>query len=198
MEVNTTNGFICRKLAKLCGVTDWNSDEKTNSDSQFPVRAFAFEMYLRSLLKNRSSLEISVESHRSRSGNPATVMVGSMSAAYNNYSGSRISNILWFIYVLAEILGLINKFVEEGEIEDAVVVPFSVNYEKLPESGVIGNYERKSLPGLLRSLWILIRKNFGFVRVNFGHPVSVRVTLSAYKATRARQCWYTKFVFILT
>lgn len=68
----------------------------------------------------------------------------------------------------------------DGTIEDALLVPVSVNYEKL----VDGNFVREQLGqpkemetfgNAIRGIWKVLNSNYGMMRVDFNQPFSLRV-----------------------
>lgn len=69
----------------------------------------------------------------------------------------------------------------DGTIEDALLVPVSMNYEKL----VDGNFVREQLGqpkemetfgATVKSIYQILNCSFGMVRVDFGQPFSLRVS----------------------
>jgi glycerol-3-phosphate O-acyltransferase 1/2 len=73
----------------------------------------------------------------------------------------------------------------EGTIEDALLVPVSVNYEKL----VDGNFVREQLGQpkemetfgkAMRSIWAVLNSNCGMMRIDFNQPFSLRVSPSVW------------------
>ena len=81
-----------------------------------------------------------------------------------------------FIFLLvAELFNFILKLVKTEKIEDAIIVPVSVTYEKFPEEQIINDNGTMNSPGFFSQLRKLLKKRLGFVRVDFGHPFSVRV-----------------------
>lgn len=70
-----------------------------------------------------------------------------------------------------------------GTIEDALLVPVSINYEKL----VDGNFVREQLGQpkqmetfwkAIRSIWSVLNSNYGMMRIDFNQPFSLRVSPS--------------------
>ena len=69
----------------------------------------------------------------------------------------------------------------DGTIEDALLVPVSINYEKL----VDGNFVREQLGQpkqmetfgkTVRSLWSILNSNYGMMRIDFNQPFSLGVS----------------------
>jgi len=80
--------------------------------------------------------------------------------------------------------GLLSVIVDaymDGTIEDALLVPVSVNYEKL----VDGNFVREQLGKpkqmetfgkAIKSIWSVLNSNYGMMRIDFNQPFSLRVS----------------------
>ncbi|KAJ4426510.1 hypothetical protein ANN_27324 [Periplaneta americana] len=78
--------------------------------------------------------------------------------------------------------GLLSVIVDaymDGTIEDALLVPVSVNYEKL----VDGNFVREQLGQpkqmetfgkAMKSVWSVLNSNYGMMRIDFNQPFSLR------------------------
>lgn len=69
----------------------------------------------------------------------------------------------------------------DGTIDDALLVPVSVNYEKL----VDGNFVREQLGQpkqmetfgkAIKSIWSVLNSNYGMMRIDFNQPFSLRVS----------------------
>lgn len=79
------------------------------------------------------------------------------------------------------VLSVILETFLDGTIEDALLVPVSVNYEKL----VDGNFVREQLGqpkemetfgNAVKSIWKVLNSNYGIMRVDFNQPFSLRVS----------------------
>lgn len=80
--------------------------------------------------------------------------------------------------------GLLSVIVDaymDGTIDDALLVPVSVNYEKL----VDGNFVREQLGKpkqmetfgtAIKSIWSVLNSNYGMMRIDFNQPFSLRVS----------------------
>lgn len=80
------------------------------------------------------------------------------------------------------IFSVIVDAILDGTIEDALLVPVSMNYDKL----VDGNFTREQLGepkkmestwNTIKSLWQSINGDFGMVKVDFNQPCSLRVSI---------------------
>jgi hypothetical protein len=69
----------------------------------------------------------------------------------------------------------------DGTIDDALLVPVSVSYEKL----VDGNFVREQLGqpkqmetfwATMKSIWSVLNSNYGMTRIDFNQPFSLRVS----------------------
>lgn len=70
----------------------------------------------------------------------------------------------------------------DGTIEDALLVPVSVNYEKL----VDGNFVREQMGQpkqmetfwkAIKSIWSILNSNYGMMRIDFNQPFSLQVSV---------------------
>lgn len=80
--------------------------------------------------------------------------------------------------------GLLSVFVDaymDGSIEDALLVPVSINYERI----VDGNFVREQLgqpkqmetfSSAVSSIWSALTSHYGIMRVDFNQPFSLRVS----------------------
>lgn len=69
----------------------------------------------------------------------------------------------------------------DGTIEDALLVPVSINYEKL----IDGNFVKEQLGqpkkmetfgDAFKGIWHVLNSNYGMMRVDFNQPFSLRVS----------------------
>lgn len=76
---------------------------------------------------------------------------------------------------------IIDAFMD-GTIEDALLVPISMNYEKL----IDGNFVREQLgepkemetfSSALKGIWHVLNSNYGMMRIDFNQPFSLRVRI---------------------
>ncbi|XP_069690174.1 glycerol-3-phosphate acyltransferase 1, mitochondrial isoform X1 [Periplaneta americana] len=86
--------------------------------------------------------------------------------------------------------GLLSVIVDaymDGTIEDALLVPVSVNYEKL----VDGNFVREQLGQpkqmetfgkAMKSVWSVLNSNYGMMRIDFNQPFSLRELVRSFHA----------------
>jgi len=75
----------------------------------------------------------------------------------------------------------------DGTIDDALLVPVSVNYEKL----VDGNFVREQLGKpkqmetfgtAVKSIWSVLNSNYGMMRIDFNQPFSLRELVQSFHA----------------
>ncbi|XP_050310386.1 glycerol-3-phosphate acyltransferase 1, mitochondrial isoform X1 [Anthonomus grandis grandis] len=88
------------------------------------------------------------------------------------------------------ILSVIVDTFMDGTIEDALLVPVSVNYEKL----VDGNFVREQLGeakkmetfrDALKGIWHVLNSNYGMMRVDFNQPFSLRELIKTFDQHKA-------------
>nr|CAH7741119.1 unnamed protein product [Callosobruchus chinensis] len=86
------------------------------------------------------------------------------------------------------ILSVIVETFLDGTIEDALLVPVSVNYEKL----VDGNFVREQLgqpkemetfTGALKGIWHVLNSNYGMMRIDFNQPFSLRELVKTFNTS---------------
>lgn len=84
------------------------------------------------------------------------------------------------LFYIGGILSVIVDAYIDGTIEDALLVPVSMNYEKL----VDGNFVREQL-GMpkqmesfsvaIKSIWKVLNSHYGNIRIDFNQPFSLKV-----------------------
>ncbi|KAH8388401.1 hypothetical protein KR093_005777 [Drosophila rubida] len=119
----------------------------------------ALHMYLTHALKQGHNVEFFIEGGRTRTGKPCMPKGGILSV-------------------------IVNAFMD-GTIPDALLVPVSVNYERL----VDGNFVReqkgeKKVPESFRkaisAIWKALNSNYGLMRIDFNEPYSIRELVNSY------------------
>ncbi|CAG2238793.1 GPAT1_2 [Mytilus edulis] len=110
--------------------------------------------YMQEILKSGEDLEFFIEGGRTRSGR-----------AYHPKGG---------------LLSVVMDTLNDGLIEDAYMVPISINYEKILD----GNYcneemvgsskKRETFWGVVKGVVKVLSGNYGSVRVDFSHPFSLK------------------------
>ncbi|XP_044753741.1 glycerol-3-phosphate acyltransferase 1, mitochondrial isoform X3 [Coccinella septempunctata] len=118
------------------------------------------QTYIKHSLKSGHNIEFFIEGGRTRTGKPLMPKYG--------------------------IFSVIVDSLLDGTIEDALLVPVSMNYDKL----VDGNFTREQLGepkkmesvwSTIKSLWMSINGDFGMVKVDFNQPCSLREMIKAFK-----------------
>ncbi|KAK9877273.1 hypothetical protein WA026_017664 [Henosepilachna vigintioctopunctata] len=118
--------------------------------------------YMHNSLKNGNNIEFYIEGGRTRSGKPLMPKYG--------------------------IFSVIVDSLMDGTIDDALLVPVSMNYDKL----VDGNFVREQLGeakkmesvlSTIKSLWKSINGDYGMVKVDFNQPCSLRELVKTFKST---------------
>ncbi|EDW14535.1 glycerol-3-phosphate acyltransferase 1, mitochondrial isoform X1 [Drosophila mojavensis] len=119
----------------------------------------ALHLYITHALKQGHNVEFFIEGGRTRTGKPCMPKGGILSV-------------------------IVNAFMD-GSIPDALLVPVSVNYERL----VDGNFVReqkgeKKVPESFRKaisgIWKALNSNYGLMRIDFNEPYSIRELVSSY------------------
>ncbi|XP_015112910.1 glycerol-3-phosphate acyltransferase 1, mitochondrial isoform X3 [Diachasma alloeum] len=124
------------------------------------------QTYVMESLRAGHNLEFFIEGGRTRTGKPCLPKAG--------------------------ILSIIVEAYLDGTIEDALVVPASVNYERLAD----GNFIREQLGqpkkmetfgNAIRAIWSTIRGNYGIVKVNICEPFSLKEMVRSIDLQLAKQ-----------
>ncbi|XP_022917375.1 glycerol-3-phosphate acyltransferase 1, mitochondrial isoform X2 [Onthophagus taurus] len=117
--------------------------------------------YMNECLKAGHNIEFFLEGGRTRTGKPCMPKYG--------------------------ILSVIVEAFIDGIIEDALLVPVSVNYEKL----VDGNFVREQLGqpkemetfgNAIKGIWHVLNSNYGMIRVDFNQPFSLRELIKTFNS----------------
>ncbi|XP_017778247.1 PREDICTED: glycerol-3-phosphate acyltransferase 1, mitochondrial isoform X1 [Nicrophorus vespilloides] len=115
--------------------------------------------YMNECLRAGHNIEFFLEGGRTRTGKPCMPKYG--------------------------ILSVIVEAVIDGTIEDALLVPVSINYEKL----VDGNFVREQLGqakemetfgSAIKGIWQVLNSNYGMIRVDFNQPFSLTTLINTF------------------
>ncbi|XP_065173750.1 glycerol-3-phosphate acyltransferase 1, mitochondrial isoform X2 [Atheta coriaria] len=76
------------------------------------------------------------------------------------------------------ILSVIVEAVIDGTVEDALLVPVSINYEKLVDGNFVREQlgqpkEMESFWSAIKAIWHVLNSNYGMIRVDFNQPFSL-------------------------
>ncbi|XP_043265956.1 glycerol-3-phosphate acyltransferase 1, mitochondrial isoform X1 [Colletes gigas] len=117
--------------------------------------------YIMESLKAGHNLEFFIEGGRTRTGKPCMPKGGILSVIIDAYM--------------------------DGTVEDALLVPVAMNYERL----VDGNFIREQLGqpkkmetfgSTIKAIWSTVKGNYGIVKVDFCQPFSLREMLKSFQA----------------
>lgn len=80
------------------------------------------------------------------------------------------------------ILSVILESFLDGTIEDALLVPVSMNYEKLVDGNFIREQlgkakEMETFSNTVKAMWGVLNSSYGMMRVDFSQPFSLRVRI---------------------
>lgn len=80
------------------------------------------------------------------------------------------------------VLSVIFESFMDGTIEDALLVPVSINYEKLVDGNFIREQlgqpkEMETFSNTVKGIWKVLNSNYGMMRVDFNQPFSLRVSV---------------------
>lgn len=84
---------------------------------------------------------------------------------------------------------IVEAFID-GLIDDAILVPVSVNYEKLVDGNFaheqMGMPKRKeSFMNAMSSIWKILNSKFGLMRIDFNEPFSLKELVKTFKERQA-------------
>ncbi|KAF7272833.1 hypothetical protein GWI33_014397 [Rhynchophorus ferrugineus] len=118
--------------------------------------------YMNLCLKAGHNIEFFLEGGRTRTGKPCMPKYGILSVIVDSYL--------------------------DGTIEDALLVPVSVNYEKLVDGNFIkeqlGQPKKMETFGqTLKGIWNVLNSNYGMMRIDFNQPFSLKDIISSINSS---------------
>ncbi|XP_052744913.1 glycerol-3-phosphate acyltransferase 1, mitochondrial [Bicyclus anynana] len=125
-----------------------------------PVYKSALRAYILNSLAANNNLEFFIEGGRTRTGKPQLPKAGILSVIMDAY--------------------------HDGTIDDALLVPVTLNYDRL----VDGNFVREQLGmpkqmetfwSALRGIWRTLNTNHGSIRVDFNQPISLKELVTSFQ-----------------
>lgn len=125
-----------------------------------PIYKSALRAYILNSLAANNNLEFFIEGGRTRTGKPQLPKAGILSVILDAYL--------------------------DGTIDDALLVPVTLNYDKL----VDGNFVREQLGmpkqmetfwSALRGIWRTLNTNHGGIRVDFNQPISLKELVTSFQ-----------------
>ncbi|CAH2096895.1 unnamed protein product [Euphydryas editha] len=125
-----------------------------------PVYKSALRAYILNSLADNNNLEFFIEGGRTRTGKPQLPKAGILSVILDAYL--------------------------DGTIDDALLVPVTLNYDRL----VDGNFVREQLGmpkqmetfwSALRGIWRTLNTNHGSIRVDFNQPISLKELVTSFQ-----------------
>jgi len=86
--------------------------------------------------------------------------------------------------------GLLSVFVDaymDGSIDDALLVPVSINYERIVDGNFVREQtgapkEMETFSSALTSIWAALTSHYGAMRVDFNQPFSLRELVSTFQS----------------
>lgn len=125
-----------------------------------PVYKAALRAYILNSLSANNNLEFFIEGGRTRTGKPQPPKAGILSVIMDAYL--------------------------DGTIDDALLVPVTLNYDRL----VDGNFVREQLGmpkqmetfwSALRGIWRTLNTNHGSIRVDYNQPISLKELVTSFQ-----------------
>ncbi|XP_070498009.1 glycerol-3-phosphate acyltransferase 1, mitochondrial-like [Chironomus tepperi] len=88
------------------------------------------------------------------------------------------------------ILSVIVDAFVDGLIDDALLVPVSVNYEKLVDGSFVREQlgipkKKESFTKAIASIWKVLNRKYGLMRIDFNEPFSLRELVKSFKERKA-------------
>ncbi|XP_067010408.2 glycerol-3-phosphate acyltransferase 1, mitochondrial isoform X2 [Anabrus simplex] len=121
----------------------------------------ALHTYMMECLRAGHNMEFFIEGGRTRTGKPCLPKGGLLSIIVDAYV--------------------------DGTIEDALLVPVSVNYEKLVDGNFVRELlgqpkEMETFSNAIRGIWSTLNSNYGMMRIDFNQPFSLRELVTSFHA----------------
>jgi glycerol-3-phosphate O-acyltransferase 1/2 len=84
------------------------------------------------------------------------------------------------VFFAGGVLSVIVDAYLDGTIEDALLVPVSMNYDKLVDGNFIREQsgapkEMESFTKACKSIWKILNSHYGGIRIDFNQPFSIQV-----------------------
>ncbi|XP_077283920.1 glycerol-3-phosphate acyltransferase mino isoform X2 [Arctopsyche grandis] len=133
---------------------------ETNGGEKDITYRVALHTYIVHCLRAQNNIEFFIEGGRTRTGKPLLPKGGILSVIIDAYL--------------------------DGTIEDALLIPVSMNYDKL----VDGNFVREqtgmpkqmeTFTGAIKSIWAVLNSHYGNIRVDFNQPFSMRELVRTFQ-----------------
>ncbi|CAH0555865.1 unnamed protein product [Brassicogethes aeneus] len=118
--------------------------------------------YMNECLRAGHNIEFFLEGGRTRTGKPCMPKYG--------------------------VLSVIVESFMDGTIEDALLVPVSVNYEKLVDGNFVREQmgqpkEMETFGNAIKGIWHVLNSNYGSMRIDFNQPFSLRELVKTFDMT---------------
>ncbi|GJQ71556.1 hypothetical protein Trydic_g11264 [Trypoxylus dichotomus] len=115
--------------------------------------------YMNECLRAGHNIEFFLEGGRTRTGKPCMPKYG--------------------------ILSVIVEAFMDGTIEDALLVPVSINYERLVDGNFIREQlgqpkEMETFGNAMKGIWHVLNSNYGMMRIDFNQPFSLRELIKTF------------------
>lgn len=158
--------YIKRKIDKADGKKDY-------------IYRSLLQAYLQESICAGHNIEFFIEGGRTRTGKP-------------NMPKVRLSANVRFIMIFLNfprqsgILSVIVEAFMDGLIDDAILVPVSVNYEKLVDGNFVNEQlgtpkKKESFRAAMASIWKVLNAKYGFMRIDFNEPFSLKELVKSFK-----------------
>ncbi|XP_055700231.1 glycerol-3-phosphate acyltransferase 1, mitochondrial isoform X2 [Phlebotomus papatasi] len=90
------------------------------------------------------------------------------------------------------ILSVVVEAFMEKAVPDVLLVPVSVNYERLVDGNFVAEHlgQRKppeTFTSAISAIWKAVKSNYGLMRIDFNEPFSLRELVEAFKRTQERE-----------
>lgn len=134
--------------------------------------------YMIHCLRAHHNIEFFIEGGRSRTGKP--LLPKSNIQRNSNLYAATCAWLIFLYFFQGGILSVIVDAYLDGTIEDALLVPVSMNYEKLVDGNFIREQtgapkQMESFKLAMGAIWKILNSHYGAIRIDFNQPFSMKV-----------------------
>lgn len=161
--------FIKRKIDPVVGKKD-------------VVYRAVLHTYMQEALKVGHNVEFFIEGGRTRTGKPCMPKVSLLCAFFTQ---PLFDNTNFPVHSQNGVLSVIVDAFMDSTIPDALLVPVSVNYERLVDGNFV--YEQlgqrkkpESFRSAISAIWHILHSRYGLMRIDFNEPFSLRELVKSF------------------
>lgn len=152
--------WLFRHLLRWLGAFYIKRRIEPESGSKDIIYRAALHTYMVDCLKAGHNIKFYIEGGRTRTGKPLLPKVGLLSVIVDAYM--------------------------DGTVHDALLVPVSVNYDKLVDGNFIREQlgqpkDKETFSAAISAIWTTVNSSYGACRIDFNQPFSIKVIGPLYK-----------------